>query len=173
VIAKSSLSLAVIAGTCASLLALTQWLTNERIDNNTRAHELRLITQLAGTTPPASSGWSADVWDLCNNTVLTRVKVAGYGGEIALIIALRIGAPDPRVRGLRIVSHQETPGLADFLEQPDRGWIGELAGRNRPQADQFDGVAGATITSRAVQRGVSQAFSLVANPTPQVARCGT
>jgi electron transport complex protein RnfG len=168
---KSSLSLAVIAGTCASLLALTQLLTDERIDHNIHAHEMQLITELAGTIPPASSTWSADVWNLCNDTLLARAEVTGYGGPVALVIALAGGSQDLRLRGLRVIRHQETPGLADFIEQPEQGWLLGLRGRNRPQIGAIDTVAGATITSRAVQRAVLRAFSRAQDHTRPSAEC--
>ena len=63
------LPLAVITAGCAGLLALTQQLTEPRIERNLRDHELRLVTELAGTLPPTSTGWSGDVWNLCNNTL--------------------------------------------------------------------------------------------------------
>lgn len=156
---NSSLSLAVIAGTCASLLALTQLLTDERIEHNIRARDARLITELAGTTAPASSTWSGDVWNLCNDTVLARTKVAGYGGRISLLIAMTVEPKKHSLRGLRVVSHSETPGLADFLQQADRGWLSELSGRNHAQIRAADGVTGATITSKAVLTGVLKAFA--------------
>jgi electron transport complex protein RnfG len=157
---KPLFSLIIIAGICASLLALTQTLTGERIEDNVRERELQLIIDLAGTTPATTGSWTGDVWNLCNGTVLARTKVAGYGGPIALVIALTAALDEGRLRGLRITRHQETPGLADFLGQPEQGWLAELPRRDSAQLSKIDTVAGATITSRAVLRGVLQARAL-------------
>jgi electron transport complex protein RnfG len=169
---KSSLSLAIIAGVCASLLALTQSLTDERIEQNTRQRELRLITELTGTTPPTSGTWSGDVWDLGNQTVLARAEVTGYGGPVSLVIASTVVQSERRLTGIRITGHQETPGLADFLGHPERGWLARFSGANRTRIGEIDTVAGATITSRAVRRGVLKALSHTQGPVPLPAGCG-
>ena len=156
---KPSFPLAVIAGTCAMLLVLTQTLTGERIEANVREHELRLVTELTGTTPPASSTWSNGMWDMGNGTVLVRADVSGYGGPISMVIAVATTVRPQRTIGVRVTSHQETPGLADFIGQPERGWLAELSGLSRGELGSVDVVSGATITSNAVRRGVAQALS--------------
>ena len=156
-----ALSLTVIAAGCAGLLALTQQLTEPRIEGNLRDHELRLITELAGTRPPTSTTWSNHVWNLCNNTVLAREEVAGYGGAIALMVAVSTADPVLRLGGLRVIGHQETPGLADFIAQPETGWLADLKGRSLADIENIDAVAGATITSRALLIGVSGALARV------------
>ncbi|MCZ6709181.1 MAG: FMN-binding protein [Gammaproteobacteria bacterium] len=169
---RSSLSLAVIAGACAGLLALTQALTGDRIEANIRERSARLITELAGSVPPASTSWTDDVWNLCNQSVLARAKVAGYGGSISLLMAVTVDPQQHSLRGLRIVSHSETPGLADFLQQPDQGWLGELSGRNRAELDSTDTISGATITSKAVLTGVLKAFAHIRDHAAVSGECG-
>ncbi|MDH3643264.1 MAG: FMN-binding protein [Gammaproteobacteria bacterium] len=156
-----ALSLTVIAAGCAGLLALTQHLTKPRIERNLRAHELRLVTELAGTRPPTSTTWSNQVWDLCNNTALAREEAAGYGGAIALMIAVSTANAELRLGGLRVIGHQETPGLADFIAQPEIGWLADLKGRSLAEIKDIDAVAGATITSRALLVAVSGALARV------------
>lgn len=170
---KSSLSIAAIAGICAGLLALTQQLTGDRIENNIHERELRQITELTGTPPPASSTWTGEVWNMCNDTVLVRADAAGYGGTVSLLVAMKQESQQHRLHGLRVASHQETPGLADFLGQPDGGWLGELRGRNESGIGSVDTVTGATITSRAVLAGVRTAFSRAAAATPIPEDCGS
>jgi Na+-translocating ferredoxin:NAD+ oxidoreductase RnfG subunit len=168
---RSSLSLALIAGVCAGLLALTQALTGDRIELNIRERSARLITELAGSVPPASTSWTNDVWNLCNQSVLARTKVAGYGGSISLLIAATVDPQQHRLRGLRIVSHSETPGLADFLQQPDQGWLHELSGRNRAELGSTDTISGATITSKAVLKGVLEAFTHIQHHSAVPGEC--
>lgn len=170
---KPLFALVIIAGICASLLALTQTLTDERIQSNVAERELQLITDLTGSPPATTGSWSGDVWNLCNGTVLARTEVAGYGGPVALVVALTSAPDDYRLRGLRITHHQETPGLADFLGQPEQGWLARLPSRNSAELSEIDTVAGATITSRAVLRGAIQAWTLAQDHMQTLQRCGS
>jgi Na+-translocating ferredoxin:NAD+ oxidoreductase RnfG subunit len=122
--------LVLIAAACAMLLALTDAWTADRIARNARSHELSQITDLAGAAPPADTTWNEDVWDFCSGRIL----------------------------GIRVTAHQETPGLADFLREPKRGWLAALNGRTGPETAAVDAVAGATITSEAVVRAVRDAM---------------
>ena len=167
----SSLSLALIAGVCAGLLALTQALTDDRIKLNIGERSARLMTELAGTVPPPSTTWTGDVWNLCNESVLARAKIAGYGGSISLLGAVTVEPDQRSVRGVRSVSHSETPGLADFLQRPDQGWLRELSGRNRAELGSTDTISGATITSKAVLKGVLEAFTHVQNHSAVPGEC--
>ena len=67
------------------------------------------------------------------------------GGDIELLLASRPG----QLKGLRVVRHEETPGLADFIESD---WIRQF--ESRPPLS-VDTVTGATITSNAIKRAVS------------------
>lgn len=81
----------------------------------------------------------------------------GYGGKIGILVGLEV---DRTVRGIRIISHQETPGLGakitqlDFLDQYAGLSTSELAIRRDGGA--VDAITGATISSRAVADGVAQ-----------------
>ncbi|HBG15855.1 MAG TPA: hypothetical protein DDW93_03670 [Firmicutes bacterium] len=89
--------------------------------------------------------------------------VRGYSSTIRLVIGV---SADGQLAGVKVISQAETPGLGvkiterDFLEQP--------ALQRVSSADQLavvkDGgnvqaVTGATISSRAVVRGVNQALA--------------
>lgn len=79
----------------------------------------------------------------------------GYGGKIGILVGLET---DRSIRGVRIISHQETPGLGakitgtDFLDQFAGLSVGESALRRDGGA--IDAITGATISSRAVAEGV-------------------
>ena len=147
--------LVLIAAACATLLALTDAWTADRIARNARAYEHRQIIDLAGTSPPPDTAWANDVWDFCNGTKLARSSAVGYGGSIRMVV----GVTGERILGLRVTDHQETPGLADFLREPDRGWLAVLKGRTQRDTTTVDAVAGATITSEAVIRAVRDAMA--------------
>lgn len=86
----------------------------------------------------------------------------GYAGPIRLLIGV---AYDGRVLGVRVLEHQETPGLGDPIEERRSPWIHGFDGRHLgdpgPEAwtvhrdgGAFDQFAGATITPRAVAQAV-------------------
>lgn len=88
----------------------------------------------------------------------------GYSGPIALVMGLRA---DGTVLGVRVVAHAETPGLGDKIETAKSDWILAFTGRSldntaperwkvKKDGGDFDQFAGATITPRAVVRGVQK-----------------
>ena len=94
--------------------------------------------------------------------VVFSTSTRGYGGEIRLLMAV---ARDGRVLGVRVLKHNETPGLGDKIEIARHPWITRFDGRSLqdpPPAKWavtkdggiYDSFAGATITPRAVVRGV-------------------
>jgi len=98
--------------------------------------------------------------------VLESVAPDGYSGRIWLILAVRASG---ELAGVRVVTHKETPGLGDYIELPKSPWIKGFDGKSRAlykDADwkvkkdggQFDYMAGATITPRAVVKAVNKAL---------------
>ena len=88
----------------------------------------------------------------------------GYNGEIRLLIGINI---DGTLAGVRVVKHNETPGLGDAMEIKRGKWI--LGFDNKSLDDPathnwkvkrdggaFDQFTGATITPRAVVKAVKQ-----------------
>ncbi|GIX29727.1 MAG: electron transport complex subunit G [Porticoccaceae bacterium] len=82
----------------------------------------------------------------------------GYGGPIHLLVGIRV---DGTLAGVRVLSHNETPGLGDKVELRKSRWILSFDGRSlgNPPLEQwavvkdggvFDQFTGATITPRAV-----------------------
>jgi electron transport complex protein RnfG len=98
--------------------------------------------------------------------VLESVAPDGYSGKIALILAVRANG---ELAGVRVVAHRETPGLGDYIELPKNPWIKGFDGKSREvykDADwkvkkdggQFEYMAGATITPRAIVKAVNKAL---------------
>jgi H+/Na+-translocating ferredoxin:NAD+ oxidoreductase subunit G len=96
-----------------------------------------------------------------------RITGQGYSGEIDLILGLD---SDGRILGVRVLSHSETPGLGDRIEERKTSWIlgfNGLSLENTP-ADQwrvkkdggrFDQFSGATITPRAVVKAIHEGLA--------------
>ena len=94
--------------------------------------------------------------------IVARVRPAGYGGPITMLVGL--GA-DMTVKGLQVMSHSETPGLGS--EITNKSWQEQFIGKGAsgPLAVNKDGgeitaISSATISSRAVVRGVNAAREL-------------
>lgn len=97
--------------------------------------------------------------------VLTIVSPDGYVGPIRLLVGISV---DGRVLGVRVLAHSETPGIGAAVVADDSPLLAGLVGRTladppegrwtlRQEGGEFDAVAGATISSRAVVGGIRRA----------------
>ena len=97
-----------------------------------------------------------------------QLTVAGWGGPLDMVVAT---TPEGEVMGVRVVRHKETPGLADKIEIAKSDWITTFDGRSlsntkpsewavQKDGGVFDQFTGATITPRAVVRGVHSALQV-------------
>ena len=92
------------------------------------------------------------------------VTSKGYGGPVGIVVGI---GEDGTVRGVRILSQSETPGLG--AKSTDPAFYGQFDGRSSlplkavkgaPSApDEIAAISGATITSNAVVSGVNAAVS--------------
>lgn len=90
----------------------------------------------------------------------------GYNGPIQLLVGIYT---DGSLAGVRVVKHNETPGLGDGIETRKSDWIHQFDGKSlkQPPAEQwkvrrdggaFDQMTGATITPRAIVKAVRNAL---------------
>lgn len=82
----------------------------------------------------------------------------GYAGPVTLLIGVGAGL---KITGVRVLEHSETPGIGDFIGDAADAWIGRFVGSAGPDTG-VDAVAGATVTSSAVTRGVDAALRALA-----------
>jgi electron transport complex protein RnfG len=98
--------------------------------------------------------------------VLEATAPDGYSGQIKLLIGITAAG---KLSGVRVVSHKETPGLGDYIELAKSKWILLFDGKSltapndggwkvKKDGGQFDYMAGATITPRAVIKAVHHAL---------------
>ena len=113
--------------------------------------------------------------------VFEAVAPDGYAGKIRLILAVNF---DGSIAGVRVTQHKETPGLGDYIEpkkdkNKERPWITQFNGhayatvtdkewKVKKDGGQFDSVAGATVTPRAVVKAVRKATKYVAENQAQL-----
>jgi Na+-translocating ferredoxin:NAD+ oxidoreductase subunit G len=98
--------------------------------------------------------------------ILEAIAHDGYSGDIKLLIAIKY---DGSISGVRVLTHKETPGLGDYIDIAKGDWIKLFDGESLTQTSdkgwnvkkdngQFDYMAGATITPRAVVKAVHKAL---------------
>lgn len=94
--------------------------------------------------------------------VITTITPDGYNGRIRLLVGINY---EGILIGVRVISHQETPGLGDKIEIRRSNWILGFNGRSlmnpsirnwkvKRDGGIFDQFTGATITPRAVVKAV-------------------
>lgn len=98
--------------------------------------------------------------------VLLRSQTLGYEGSIELLIAID---PSGRLLGVKTLRQTETPGLGAAIAGWPNAWLQRFNGKSREAPSdsgwalkkdqgQFDQLAGATVTSRAVLQAVHDAL---------------
>lgn len=183
---KNSQILALFAIVCTAIVGLVNELTKDEIKAQ---EQLQLLNTLHSIIEPSrynnditldcvslSStllGNSTDDKEIHTAYIARKDKLAvaiamtstapdGYNGNIELIIAINM---DESISGVRILKHQETPGLGDKIELRKSDWINTFTNKkllsendNRwavtKDNGMFDQFTGATITPRAVVKAV-------------------
>jgi len=171
--------LGLITLVCALLLGLTNGVTADKIEqNNIDKRNAAMSEIMSGaefedlnTTVPAPDKDTPEITGVYKATrdgadagYCVEVKPKGFGGVLTLIVGINA---DGTVAGAKVTSHAETPGLG--AKSQDAEWIAQYGGQaaNGSLAVTKDGgtinaITGATITSRAVTKGVNTAAQYIA-----------
>ncbi len=166
-----------------SVLAMTYNLTHDTIAKTVEAEKLKLISQIVPNsmfdndiikdtlqiapdamlgTEDTTTAYRARLQNQPSALVLEAIAPDGYSGKIFLLVAIR---GNGELAGVRVVAHKETPGLADYIEITKSNWIKGFDGASlarykdsdwkvKKDGGQFDYMAGATITPRAIVKAV-------------------
>ena len=149
----------------SGLLGLTNLVTADRIDaikaEKTNASMQEVLPsdsytalEYTGEDPLVKAVYQAD------GGYVVEVTPSGFGGELDLVVGV---ASDGTVTGVSIISHLETSGLG--ANATKEGFRSQYVGKSGTLAVSKDGgtidaLTGATITSRAVTRGVNAALAV-------------
>jgi Na+-translocating ferredoxin:NAD+ oxidoreductase subunit G len=98
--------------------------------------------------------------------VFEMVAPDGYSGNIFLILAVK---ENGSVAGVRVLNHDETAGLGDYIEIAKSNWIKIFGGTSlsntssalwevRKDGGRFDFVSRATLSARAIVHAVHRAL---------------
>lgn len=171
------------------LVAVTQAMTAERIATNEREalmSKLRALVPavdidndpLADVTvvsdPQRLGAPETRVYRVRSDGELVAVILDpmvpdGYAGPIKLLVSV---LADGTLGGVRVLSHHETPGLGDKIEERKTDWVLSFNGKSleNPAPEQwavkrdggiFDQFTGATITPRSIVRAVKNTLVFV------------
>lgn len=191
-----ALMLSLYACLTAGLIAATYYLTAKRIADNQRQAQLSTLYQLAPKDSfdndllldyikltPNSGEEALDFALLGPVAADAAIYIARKQGKIVqwlipvvapegytTAIRLWVGISASGVlTGVRVIYHQETPGLGDKIEVKKSSWVLQFDGQGvelalserfalTKEGGTFDQLTGATITSRAMVNAVKQAL---------------
>jgi Na+-translocating ferredoxin:NAD+ oxidoreductase subunit G len=187
VIAGVLLSLFSVAG--AGLVAVTHVATADRIAQNERqalldrlavlvpaervtndmAADALLVSDRERLGADRTTVYRARAGDAPVALILTAVVPDGYAGPINLLVAV---LADGTLGGVRVITHKETPGLGDKIEEQRTDWIHGFSGKSladpeparwkvKRDGGDFDQFTGATVTPRAVVKAVKNTLLYV------------
>ncbi|MCF7982036.1 MAG: electron transport complex subunit RsxG [Pseudomonadales bacterium] len=186
-IRQNMLGLAIFAVVTAGLIAFTQHETKTRITENVRQaksealheiiplgmHDNELLDDVVEVEDSRlvidegpQDAYIARLEQKSIAVILPTIAPDGYTGKIKSIVGI---AADGTIVGVRVLAHQETPGLGDKVEIKKSHWIEQFKGKSlvsppaafwavKKDGGEFDQMTGATITPRAVVKSVYQAL---------------
>ncbi|MGF1745582.1 electron transport complex subunit RsxG [Vibrio minamisatsumaniensis] len=188
-IKKNGLVLAIFACASTGLVAVTDYLTKDKIKQQEQAQLLSILNQVIPLdlhdnqlfsactlvqaeelgTDQAMPAYIARLNGKPTAIAIEAIAPDGYNGAIKVIVGMKI---DGTILGTRVLSHQETPGLGDKIDLRVSDWILSFTGKQvtesnldhwkvRKDGGDFDQFTGATITPRAVVKSVKQAVQYV------------
>ena len=140
------LSLTIISGVCAGVLAYVDSITRDPI----KATAEKNREQAKAAVLCGQEGYTAE--GTCKD---------GYGGDITLMVGFK--TDKKTVISYKVLAASETPGLGMKLKTPE--FAGQFAGKDgrslkvKKDGGEIEAITSATITSRAVCRAIADAQS--------------
>jgi electron transport complex protein RnfG len=139
-----------------------------RYDNDPLHDKMSLVAAELGTSQPLPA-YIARQKNTSVAVAITAVAPDGYRGPLTLLIGVD---RDERVLGLRVLEHEETPGLGDAFANREPHWLDAFKGRSlqspqqskwsvRKDGGEFDQFTGATVTPRAIVKAARNALEYV------------
>jgi len=180
---KNGAVLALFALACTSVVAITHAVTKDRIAEQEQVQLLKIINQLLpedghdnnifqscklmtneallGTSDPQRI-FTATKNNEAVGYAIEGIAPTGYNGNIKLVVGVDTAG---KVTGVRILGHNETPGLGDKVEYRKSNWLDDFVDQTLTEENahtwavtkdggDFDSFTGATITPRAVVNSV-------------------
>ena len=113
------------------------------------------------------------VFDGKADTVTFESFGKGFGGDIGLMVGVNID--DDKIIGMGVTTHSETPGIGSKAKTDPKfsdqfktlGLVQSF--KVKPDGGEIDAISGATVTSRGVCGGITEAGSVYKRLKPQIA----
>ena len=167
------LVLTVICVIASALLATTNLMTKDVIAENTKQGKLATLAKLLPDAHsfetlqnPEDSTSGVSIGKDEDGQIMGYVYSAvakGYGGEVETTVAI---LPDGTIQGISVggANFSETAGLGARAKEPE--FQAQFTGKKTPveltkNGGEIDALSGATITSRAVIKGVNDAVQTI------------
>jgi len=173
---KITLSLVAIFVVAGLIMGLTyQYYYPKRFQAEKKEKEEALKAMAPDATDPikAAGNWSADnkPYEYFEATsggkpvaYIASTAGKGYASYIKMLVSL---GPDLKIRDVKILGHEETPGLGDQVE--DKSFLDQFKGKSLEQIklvktetkENIQAISGATYSSRGVTKGVKEAAQIL------------
>ncbi|MBE2894676.1 electron transport complex subunit RsxG [Spirabiliibacterium falconis] len=184
---RSALILAFVALVCTALSLGVNQLTKTRINAQRQAQQEMLLNQVLPQgsynnailqsclqphfdfAPNIQQIFVAKKDNVISAYAIKTLTMQGYSGKIVVLIGM---TPQGDILGVRVLEHNETPGLGDKVEPSKSDWINRFSNKHfslnevakwavKKDGGEFDQFAGATITPRAVINAVKYTATAV------------
>jgi electron transport complex protein RnfG len=167
---KITLSLALTALISGIILATTYAITEpaaaeQRVKAKNDAMKELVKDAESFKTIDGKEGWYAGIKGGKVIAYVVPANSKGYGGTIEILAAV---TPEGKTMDFKVLKHNETPGLGDKMVEPKfRNQFAKKDAKDLevvkvPTDKNIQALTGATITSRAVTKGVKEAVEAVA-----------
>ncbi len=170
-IVKIGLILFAITAVSAGILAAVNSVTEPIITANTEAKRVAAMSKVLPDADDfelveysAENSSVVEAYSAGSDGFVVLCEPKGYGGPISVVVGIN---SDLTVNSIDITSHSETPGLGanctnDVFKDAFKGKTsGIKVVKSNPTSNQIDALSSATVTSRAVVRGVNDALAAV------------
>ena len=160
----------------AMLRNLNQILPHEEYDNDLLQDTLTLPADERLGQQDSSTAYVAKKDGRISAIIFSVIAPDGYSGEIKLLVGIRANG---HIAGVRVIKHNETPGLGDAIETQRSDWVNHFDDKSlqnpsgkgwavKRDGGVFDQFTGATITPRAVVNAVHQTLIYFDRHRPQL-----
>ena len=161
------IALLVIGGLCGLALTQTYESTRQPVTENRIRQAQVLLSELLQRQAPTDLKWQQGVANACGDWQFVRGSSPGYAGPIAYLALLQ-----NQHISLRVTRHQETPGIADFIDHRRDHYLADRDNTAIADWAKLDNISGATITHKALRGMAAQAQTQLRNtreryPCPQ------
>ncbi len=176
---KIPLILSIMTFLCAGLLMVSESLTHEKIaeqkkqlllasleqlipqslhDNDLTKNTITIFDQESLGHRTAQTVYIGMMNDKLSAVAIPATARNGYSGDIDIMVGVTASG---QITAVKILSHQETPGLGDLIEPHKSNWIQQFPNQSfqtvtqdnwrvKKDGGDFDQITGATISPRAV-----------------------